>query len=99
MCARLVRLVAMVEDQQALGEEEEHEPRADDREGVPRLENPKCLGQHVEERNRNDDAAGQRDDRRQFAAQAKREEAACEGRENGDARERNRDPGQGKALI
>jgi hypothetical protein len=99
VCARLVRLVAVMEDKEALGEEEEHEPRADDRERVARLEKPKCLRQDVEERNGNDDAAGQRNDRRQFAAQAEREQTACESREHGDPRERNCDPGHRKASL
>jgi hypothetical protein len=94
MRARLVRLVAVVKDEDALGDEEEHEPRTDDRERVTRLESPKRLRQHVEKRNGDDDTAGQRNHSRQLGAQAECEQAACERREDGDACERNRDPGQ-----
>jgi hypothetical protein len=87
----------MVQDDGALGDEEQHEPRADDRERIARLENPKRLRQDVEERDGHDDAAGQGNHRRQFAAQAEREEAACERGEDRDPRERDCDPGQRNA--
>src|SRR5262249_31863511 len=99
MRARLVRLVAMMEDEDALGEEKEHEAHADDCERVPRLEKPKRLRKHVEERNGDDDAAGQGNHRRQFAAQAEREEAACERGEDRDPCERYRDPGQMRTIL
>jgi hypothetical protein len=41
---RLIGLVAVVEDEDTLGEEEKHEARADERECVARLEKLERLG-------------------------------------------------------
>ena len=70
-----------MKDEGSLGEEEEHEPRPDEGERVARFESLQRLGQDVEERNGNDDAAGQGNRRHQF-----------ERREDGDPRERYGDP-------
>ncbi len=51
------------------------------------------LRQDVEQRDRDDDAARERDRRREVTAQAERRETPAEGCEDGDERERDRDPG------
>ena len=73
----LVRLVAVMKDEDALSHEEEEEAGADDRERVSRIvQRPKRLRKDVEEGDRDDDAAGERDQRRQLPTQAQREETA-----------------------
>ena len=92
-------VVAVVEDERSLGEEEEHEAGADEQPDpvrvVDRLDR---LRQHLEERDGDDDPAGERDRGRQLPRQPERHEAACERREHGHARERNRDPVHAQRL-
>ena len=77
---RLLRLVAVMQDERALREEEEEEARADvqaDALGIAdRLDR---LRQDVEERDRDDHAAGQRDRGREVAGEAQGDEAAQRG--------------------
>ena len=89
-----------MEHDEALGDEEEEETAADDRKRVTGLlERPKRLGKDVEERDRNDDATGERDQARQFPPQAECEQAAGERRKDGDAGKRDRDPRHAALLI
>jgi len=77
----------------ALDEEEEEEAGADDRHHAARAaDRVERLRQYVEERDRDDDAPGQRDQRRQVAMEAERCEAAAERREAGRERERDHVP-------
>jgi hypothetical protein len=99
MGARLIRLVAVMENQDTLGEEEEHEACADEREGVARREKLERLRQDVEECNGDHDAAGEGDQSRQLGPQTKGEEAACQRREDGDSGERNCDPDQMRTIL
>src|SRR5581483_1082662 len=76
---RLLRLVTVVEDEQALGEEEREEARADERRHPTRVaDRVDRLRQHVEERDRDDDPAAERDQRVDPAAEPERERAAEE---------------------
>ena len=62
MGARLLGLVAMVQHEHALDEEEADEPGTDDRRHpARRVDQIECFREHVEERDRDDDAAGERD--------------------------------------
>ena len=99
MSARLLGLVAMVEDESPLGEEEEEEAGADERADAVRV--PDCLeglGQDVEERDADHDAARERDQRRQLVPQPERDCAAEERRGDGQRGERNGDPGHWQSL-
>ena len=90
---RLLGLVAVVQDDQPLGEEEREKAHADepcDALGVVhRLDR---LRQHVEERHRDDDPAGERDQRHQLAVQPECDQAAGQRRDDGDGREGNGEP-------
>jgi hypothetical protein len=93
VCACLFRLVAMMKDEHALGEEEREEAGADQPRDVPRVAH--CFDrfrEHVEERDCDDDPAGQRDQRAQVAPVSKRRESSDERRQGGQAGERDRDP-------
>ena len=73
--ARLLGGVAVVQDEQPLGEEEADEPGADERPHAVRVvEDLDRLRQDVEQRDRDDDTARERDRRREVAAQAERRE-------------------------
>ncbi len=92
--ARLLLLVAVVEDEHALGQEEEQEARAGDGGRAPgAADRVERLGQDVEQRHRDDDAAGQGDQRLEVAMEPQGEQAAEQRRDDGDARERNCEPG------
>ena len=93
MRPRLLGLVTVVEDEEALRDEEEEKPGADDRERVARIpERPERLRKDVEERDRDDDASGKGDQCRQLSSQAQCDQTARERREDGDAGKRYGDP-------
>ena len=88
-CVLLV--VPVVQHERALGEEERQEPGADEPRHVARVaDRVDRLGEHVEERDSDDDAAGERDQSCQFAADAQRHVPACERRTSRQRSERNR---------
>ena len=98
--AGLLRVVPVVEHERALGEEEGEEAGADEGADAARAaERLDRLGQHVEERDRDDDAAGERDQRLEVAVEPERGEAAEERRDDGERGERDRDPGHGTGPI
>ena len=92
---RLLGGVAVVQDEQPLGEEEADEPGAHEHPHPLRVvEDLDRLRQHVEQRDRDDDAAAVSAIAVvRSAAQAERSETPAEGREHGDEREGDRDPG------
>ena len=94
MRLRLLRIVSVVQDEVSVGDEEEDEPRADERHDpvlVPdRIEG---LRNEVEERDGNDDAARERDRRLQLPMQAQTQAAAGERRDDRQTGQRDRDPG------
>ena len=84
MGARLRRVVAMVEDEHPLGEEEGDEAGPGQRADLARVvEVLERLRQHVEERHRDHDAAGERDQRRQRVREPQAERPTGEGRDDG----------------
>jgi hypothetical protein len=84
-------VVAMVQDEGPLSEEEEDEAAPDEEaEQLGIVERRRGLGEDLEERDRHDDAAGERDHRRQVAREPKRDEAAGQRREDGQPGEGNR---------
>ena len=92
--ASLLGGIAVVQDEQPLGEEEADEPGAHERPHAVRVvEDLDRLRQDVEQRHRDDHTARERDRRGEVAAQAERRETPAEGREDGDEREGDRDPG------
>ena len=69
--AGLLRLVAVMEDDQPLGEEEQEESCADERADAGRVsDRVDRFGQNVEESHSEDDAAGQCDQGRELAVKA-----------------------------
>ena len=97
---RLLGLVAVVEDEHAFDEEEADEPGTDERHhAARRVDQVERLRQDVEERDRDDDAAGERDHRRELLAQAERDEPAEHRRDRGRDRERDGEPGHGASTI
>ena len=91
--ACLVGVVAVVQHEASLEEEEHQEPRGDERRDpagvVDALDR---LWEHVEECDAHDDAPAEREDRLQMRPEAKCEEAAQHGRQHRAERERDRDP-------
>ena len=84
---RLLGLVAVVQDERALGEEEEEEAAADEEADALRIvDRLDRLGEDVKERDRDDDAAGQRDRGREVAREPERDEPARERRQHGRRR-------------
>ena len=72
-------VVAVMEDERALGEEEEDEAGADEHADAVRVvDRLDRLRQHLEERDGDDDPARERDRGRQLARQPERHEAARE---------------------
>jgi hypothetical protein len=94
--AGLLGLVAVMQNEDAFGEEEGQEADPDEqRHALFVADGLDRLGQDVEERHRDHDSARERDQRVQVAVQAKRDQPADERREHGQSGERNRDPGHG----
>ena len=92
--AGLVGVVAVVEDQRPLGEEEGEEADRDEGGRPARVADVfDPLGEDVEERDGDDDAAGQRDHGRQGVGEAQRDLAADQGRDDGQAGEGDREAG------
>ena len=92
-------VVAVVEHERALGEEEEDEAGA--HEGAHQLrvvDRLDRLRQDVEERDGDDDAAGERDRRRQLAREPQPDHASDERRQHRHARQGNRDPVHAQRL-
>ena len=93
---RLVGLIAMVEDEQPLDQEEAEKACTDQRSDATRVaDRVHRLGQHVEQRDRDDDAAAERDQGVDLLADTEGEVAAEQRREDCQAGERDRDPGRG----
>jgi hypothetical protein len=96
----LLRLVAVVQHEQPLCKEEREEARAHEcRHAAGVVHRVDRLRQHVEERHRHDDAAGERDRGGQVAAQAQCGKAAGERGEHGDSGQRDRDPVHTNRII
>ena len=99
MCASLLGLVAVVEDEQPLGQEEEKKACTDECADAFRV--PDCvdrLREHVEESDSQDDPARERDQGRELAMQAQRDNASDERRGDHEQGRRNRDPGHRQSL-
>ena len=92
VCARLLGLVAMVQHERALGEEEAEEAAPTTAVTRRACRPDRCFREHVEERDRDDDAAGERDHGRQLLAKAERDDAAEHRRDRGRDRERDCEP-------
>src|SRR5919108_858938 len=93
----LLGLVAVVEDEAALGQEEGEEADAGEHPDLLRIaDGLHRLREDVEEGDRDDDAAGQRDRGYELAAQAQGDEAAAERGEDREAGKRERDPGHAR---
>jgi hypothetical protein len=93
MRARLLRLVAVVQHECALGEEEADEAGAHQQPDPVRVaDGLDRLGEDVKERDGDDHAAGQRDRRRELPRQPQGDDAARERREHRQPRERDRHP-------
>ena len=92
-------VVAVVEHERALCEEEEDEAGADEQADAVRVaDGLDRLGQHVEERHRDDDTAGERDRGRELPRHAEGDDAAGQRREDGHASQRDRDPVHAQRL-
>src|SRR4030095_11979829 len=99
MSLRLLRLVAVVKDEIAVGDQEEDEAAGhESRDPMSIPAGLERLREQLEQRNCDDDSAGERDRRLQAAAKAKCDAAAHEGRDDGEARERYRDPGHAQSA-
>jgi hypothetical protein len=91
--ASLRRLVTVMEHEEALDDEEEHEPGADERRHAACVPGClECLGDQVEECHGDDDPSRKRYRGLELAVQAKRERAADEGRGDCETGKRDRDP-------
>ena len=99
MSASLLGLVAVVEDEQPLGEEEDKEACSDERADAFRV--PDCLDrlrEDVEESDSEDDSARERDQGRELAMKPQRDHASEECRDDDEQGRRNRDPGHRQFL-
>src|SRR5215208_3311637 len=82
--ARLLGFVAVMQDEHPLDEEEADEPRSDERrDATRRIECFNRLRQDVEQRDRDDDPAGESNQRRDLALETKRHEPADQRGEEG----------------
>ena len=100
MGASLRRVVAMVEDEHPLGEEEGDEAGSGERADLARVvEVLERLREHVEERHRDHDPAGERDQRRQRVGETQAERPTGQGRDDGCGCERDRDPLHAPRMI
>jgi hypothetical protein len=88
-----LRLVAVVQDEKALGDEEEQEARSDERHD-PAFVPDRCEGfwDQVEERHSHDDPARERDRRLQLPVKAQGERAADQSGDDRQAREGDGNP-------
>ena len=95
----VIPLAVVVEVEEPLRQEERQEPAPDEEAQAARVVHlVDRLRQHVEEGDRDDDAAGEREQRLEPGAQPERREPAGEGRPDGEERERDRDPGHAAQL-
>src|SRR6185437_6730299 len=96
---RLLLVVAVVQYQPALREEERQEACADEPGGAPRIaDRVDRLGEDVEQRDRHDHAARECDQRVQVASHADRHPAAQRGRDGGQRSQRDRDPDHARTV-
>ncbi len=90
----LLGLVAVMKNDEALGQEEEEEADADERRHeVGVVHRVDRLGQNVEERDRDHYSAGERDDRAHLLSIAQSDGAAEKSRDGRQCRQRNCHPG------
>src|SRR5204862_896284 len=100
VCPGLLGLVPVVQHEQALGEEESEEAGADELAHALRVvHRGDRLGKHLEERDRDDDSAGQCNRSRQLAAQEERGQSSDPGRARGYAREWDGEPGHAGMIL
>ena len=91
---RVLGVVAVMEDERALRQEEGEEPGADEPgHGAAVADRVERLRQHVEERDRDDDPARQGDQRLELAASSHGDQAAADRGDGRQRSERDGDPG------
>ena len=94
VCLRVLGVVTVMQDERALRQEEREEAGADEPGHLPaRADGIDRLREHVEERDRDDDAACESDQRRQVLAHPQRRKATEQRRARRQAREWDCDPG------
>ena len=97
--AGLLRLIAVMEDERPLGEEEEQEARSDERAHASRVvDRVDRLGQNVEQSHSENDSPGECDQGRELAMKAQGDNASDERRDDDEQGRRNRNPGHRQSL-